>query len=106
MYVYIGPDIPLENEQEVRIQGRRLLLDPLISTEIKTGFNIKDSSFGPTDDIGRNDLEGTYEILEYKKLVVLRYLNFIPFINNAHIPYADYTFSIILFKNDKPLARY
>jgi len=103
VYGYIGPDIPLENEQEVRIKGRRLLLDPLIPTEIKTVFNIQDSSFEPTDDIGRDDLEGTYEILEYEKLVVVRYLNFMPFINNAHTPYPDYTFSIVLLKNDKPI---
>ena len=103
VYGYIGPNIPLENEQEVRIQRRRLLLDPLMPTEIKAAFNITDSTFEPTDDIGRNDLEGTYEILEHKKLVILRYLNFIPFIDNAHTPYPDYTFLIVLLKNDKQI---
>jgi hypothetical protein len=103
VYGYIGPNIRFENEQEVRIQGRRLLLDPLMPAEIKTAFSITDSTFEPTDDIGRNDLEGTYEILEYKKLVILRYLNFMPFMDNAHTPFLDYTFSIVLLKNDKPI---
>ena len=43
VYGYLGPSVPTENKQEVRIQERRLLLDHSISTILKRDFNIKDS---------------------------------------------------------------
>jgi hypothetical protein len=103
VYGYIGPDVPTENEQEVRVRCRRLLFDPLMPAAIKSDFNINDSDFEPTDDIERKDLEGTYEILEDKKLVILRYLNFMPFVGYDHTPYTNYKFSVVLLENVKPI---
>jgi hypothetical protein len=103
VYGYLGPSVPTENKQEVRIQERRLLLDHSISTILKRDFNIKDSDLEPVDNIQRKDLEGSYEILEDKKFVILRYLNFIPFINYNHVPPHGYTFSVVMLENGKQI---
>ena len=57
----------------------------------------------PVDNIQRKDLEGSYEILEDKKFVILRYLNFIPFINYNHLPPHGYTFSVVMLENGKQI---
>ena len=67
VYGYVGPSISIENKHGVRISGRRLLVDPTISPDLKHDFGIKQNQFEddlePTDSVLRNDMEGSYEIL-------------------------------------------
>jgi hypothetical protein len=83
VYGYVGPFLAIEDKNGVRISGRRLLVDPTISPDLKRDFGIKQNQFEddlePTDNVLRNDMEGSYEILREDKLVILRYINFIPF---------------------------
>jgi hypothetical protein len=88
---YIGLYIPELDEHGVRIHGRRLLVDPCITEELKEQSFQKESN-----EVLRNELEGTYEILIEKKLAILRYLNFIPYLDTcnkslllARLPLAD-----------------
>ena len=78
VYGYIGPAIQIENKHRVRISGRRLLVDPTVTSELKHDFGIRQDSghddFEP--DSVHNDLEGSYEIMEEEKLAILRCLNF------------------------------
>lgn len=104
---YLGPSVPIENKNRVRINGRRLLVDPRISTEVKRDFGIKQNEnkddLEPTDSVLRNDFEGSYEIIEEKRLVVLRYFNFIPFLDTTHSLPKGYRFSVALFENKKEI---
>ena len=75
VYGYIRPVEPKIDNNGIRIKGRRLIAHP----------NIKDSSkqisrtFLGTIPLTRNtDIDGTYDILKPNRLLILRYLNFIP----------------------------
>jgi hypothetical protein len=103
IYGYLGPSVPIENKNEIKIHGRRILIDPTISYELKQDFNIDDSDLEPVDDVLRNDLEGSYEIIEETRLAILRYLNAIPFADLNHSPPQGYRFSIALFENGKQI---
>jgi len=99
---YVGQNIPDLDDNYIKIHGRRLLVDPCISNELKQDFKLEDFE-SESYDIGRNDLEGTYEILIDKRLVVLRYLNFIPYIDNENNTPIGYKFYIILFNDSKEI---
>ena len=75
VYGYIRPIEPKIDNNGIRIKDRRLIADPCI----------KDSSeqialtFLGTIPLTRNtDIDGTYDILKTNRLLVLRYLDFIP----------------------------
>ncbi|HYY86743.1 MAG TPA: hypothetical protein VE594_06530 [Nitrososphaeraceae archaeon] len=101
VYGYVGPYIPTENKYGVKIHGRRLLIDPSVSSELRQDFRIQEGDLEPVDNVLRKDLEGSYEIIEENKVAVVRYLNAIPFSDRNHSPPEGYRFSIILFENGK-----
>ena len=100
VYGYLGPSVPLENN-DIRIHGRRLLINPSIPAELRQDFRIGEQDLEPVDNIVRNDLEGSYEIIENKRLAILRYLNSVPFQDYNHSPPKDYKFSIALVQDGK-----
>ena len=104
---YLGPSVPIENKNRVRINGRRLLVDPRILPEVKQDFGIKrdekQDDLEPTESVLRNDLEGSYEIIEEKRLVVLRYFNFLPFLDTNHSLPKGYRFSIASLESGKQI---
>ncbi len=102
---YIGLYVPEFDDRGVRIHGRRLLVDPSISEDLKRDFRI-DPYKEESEDVFRKDLEGTYEILKEKKLGVLRYLNFIPYLDANNTPPSGYTFFIKLLNNGKEIESY
>jgi hypothetical protein len=102
VYGYLGPSVHIENN-DIRIHGRRLLINPTIPLELKRDFRIDEHDLEPVDNIVRNDLEGSYEIIEEKGLAILRYLNFVPFLDYNHNPPKDYKFSIALIQNGKQI---
>jgi hypothetical protein len=95
---YIGLQVPELDDHHVRIQGRRLLVDPSITEVLKDDFKI-DPYGEESNQVGRYDLEGTYEILAEKRLVVLRYLNFIPYVDNNNTTPPGYRFFVNLLNN-------
>jgi hypothetical protein len=100
VYGYLGPSIPIEHK-DIRIHGRRLLINPSIPAELKQDFRIDEQDLEPVDNIERNDLECSYEIIEEKRLAILRYLNSVPFQDYNHSPPKDYNFSIALVQDGK-----
>jgi hypothetical protein len=102
VYGYLGPSLPIENK-DIRIHGRRLLINPSIPLELKQDFRIEEQDLEPVDNIVRNDLEGSYEIIAEKGLAILRYLNFVPFRDYNHNPPKDYKFSIALVRDVKQI---
>src|SRR6187431_1723556 len=78
IFGYIGPKLSMLNDNGIRLIQRRLLISPNIDSEL-----VNDLQLGNKDveskNVFRNDLEGTYEIVEENRLVLIRYLNFIKF---------------------------
>jgi hypothetical protein len=103
VYGYVGPFVPLENKHDIRVDGRRLLINPSIPPELKRDFNIKETDLEPVNDIERKDLEGSYEIIEEERLAVLRYLNLVPFVDSKHNPPKGYRFSIAILYDGKQI---
>lgn len=83
IFGYIGPQIPVESSKGIRISKRRILITPNIDTELTKDLGIEDHNT-ESEDVFRNDLEGTFEILEENGLILLRFLNFIPFTNLSY----------------------
>lgn len=102
VYGYLGPSMPTENK-DIRIHGRRLLINPTIPPELKRDFRIDEHDLEPVGGIVRNDLEGSYEVIEEKRIAILRYLNFVPFLDSNHNPPKDYQFSIALVQSGKQI---
>ena len=101
VFGYIGLQNPEQNSNNIRISKRRVLITPNIDSELK-----KDLGLGNFDkesnDVGRNDMEGTYEILERNRLILFRYLNSIPFIDSEYSIPKDYRFFIVpYYDNNK-----
>ena len=95
---YIGLYVPELDDRRVRIHGRRLLIDPGIKDELKKDFKLE-SYHRESNEVLRNDLEGTYEILIDQKLVILRFLNFISYLDTNNNTPPGYTFFVKLFDN-------
>jgi hypothetical protein len=97
---YLGPSVPTESN-DIRINSRRLLINPSIPTELRQDFRIDEQDLEPVDNIVHNDLEGSYEIIENKRLAILKYLNSVPFQDYNHSPPRDYKFLISLAQDGK-----
>ena len=95
---YIGLYVKSLDDRRVRIHGRRTLIDPCITKELKQDFKLGSYQI-ESNEVLRNDLEGTYEILIEEKLAVLRFLNFIPYLNIDRSVPSGYKFFVKLFNN-------
>jgi hypothetical protein len=79
---YLGPIIKdRSNNSKIRYKNRRLELSTTIQNLGDRGQLYNDFKL-EMDKQWETKLEGTYDILEDKKLLVLRYLDFIPFVNS------------------------
>jgi hypothetical protein len=97
---YFGPYIAEENSEGVRLSGRRLLINPEIDSKVKSDLSLENIE-NESEDVFRYDLELTYEIVAEKRMLILRYLQAIPFIDvNDNIP-RDYHFFIVLLYKGK-----
>ena len=97
---YLGPYIADENTEGIRLSGRRLLINPEIDSKVKSDLSLENIE-NESEDVFRYDLELTYEIVAEKRMLILRYLQAIPFIDvNDNIP-RDYHFFIILLYEGK-----
>ena len=102
IFGYIGPKLSMLNDNGIRLIQRRLLISPNIDSEL-----VNDLQLGNKDveskNVFRNDLEGTYEIVEENRLVLIRYLNFIKFVDFKYTLPTGYRFFVVIFdrKNKK-----
>ena len=99
MFGYIGLQNPELNSSNIRISKRRVLITPSIDSQIKNELGLKKFD-KESNDVGRNDMEATYEILEKNRLLLFRYLNSIPFIDSEYSIPKDYHFFIVLYYNN------
>jgi hypothetical protein len=110
---YFGPYISKENSERIRLSGRRLLFNPEIESQLIKDFHLKDPDNMSSDifqydseDVFRYDLELVYDIIEEKRMIVLKYLHAIPFIDqNDKIP-TDYRFFIVLLYKGKRIKNH
>jgi hypothetical protein len=100
IFGYIGPKLPMLNNNGLRLIQRRLLIAPDIDSELIKDLQLEDKDV-ESRDVFRYDLEGMYEILEEKRLILVRYLNFITFVDlNFTVP-NGYRFFIVIFDRKK-----
>src|SRR5580765_1245707 len=97
---YIGPQIPLESSNGVKISKRRLLIAANIDTELVNDLGLQDHDT-ESEDVFRYDLEGTLEIREANREILLRFLNFIPFTDLGYIIPKGYRFFTNLLYDGK-----
>jgi hypothetical protein len=96
VFGYIGLKNPEQNSNNIRISKRRVLITSNIDSELQEDLGLgrfdKESN-----DVGRNDMEGTYEILERNRIIIFRYLNSIPFTDSEYSIPKGYRFFIDLY---------
>jgi hypothetical protein len=99
---YIGPKLSMLNDNGLRLIQRRLLISPNIDSELVNDLQLRNKDV-ESKDVFRNDLEGTYEIVEENRLVLIRYLNFIKFVDLKYTVPTGYRFFAVIFdrKNKK-----
>jgi hypothetical protein len=101
IFGYIGPQIPVESSNGIRISKRRVLITPNIDTELIKDLGIENHDT-ESEDVFRNDLEGTFEILEKDRIILLQFLNFIPFTDLSYsIPKGYRFFTVLLYDGQK-----
>ena len=84
VYGYIRPSVPeLNQESGLRVKGRRLVAHPRIGDrpEIERLF-LTDTGATPLMRI--TDIDGTYDLVEADRLLALRYLDFVPFLDRDY----------------------
>jgi hypothetical protein len=84
VYGYMRPSVPLVNQESgLRVKGRRLVAHPQIGDrpEIEQLFL---TNTGTTPLLRITDIDGTYDFLEEDRLLTLRYLDFVPFLDRDY----------------------
>jgi len=101
IFGYMGPQIPVESSNGIRISKRRVLITPNIDTQLVKDLGIETHDT-ESEDVFRNDLEGTFEILEEDRQILLRFLNFIPFTDLSYsIPEGYRFFTVLVYDGKK-----
>lgn len=70
IFGYIGPKLSMLNNNGLRLIQRRLLITPDIDSELIKDLQLEDKDV-ESRDVFRYDLEGMYEILEEKRLILV-----------------------------------
>ena len=99
VFGYMGLQNSEQNSDNIRISKRRVLITPTIDPALKSDLGLRNFE-KESNDVGRNDMEGTYEILERNRLIIFRYLNSIPFIDAEYSIPKKYSFFIVLYYNN------
>ena len=72
---------PNMSAADIRLKSRRLVIDPKINSTIKNDFKITDRDYdGLYEDGVFYDLDGSYDIFENDRFFILRYMDFLPFV--------------------------
>jgi hypothetical protein len=100
VYGYINEETLSQNNSGVRLKERRLIFN----SSLNCNSNENDNNF-PLDIFKDFDLKGTYEIQEEKKLVIVSYINFIPYIDLNYNTFPQVRYFIKIFYEDRELQR-
>ncbi len=98
VYGYIKEETLSQNNSGVRLKERRLIFN----SSLNCNSNENDNNF-PLDIFKDFDLKGTYEIQEEKKLVIVSYINFIPYIDLNYNTFPQVRYFIKIFYEDREL---
>jgi hypothetical protein len=90
VYGYIGRNLPETDKRGARIKSRRLVSSPDLSKDVADDFKIE----------AERKVEGSYDVLKKERLLVLRYLDFIPFIDNDYHTPEGYKFFVEFFNKN------
>lgn len=86
VYGYIRPIVSVRDNNNIRIKARRLVAHPDIEKASKELAN----TFLTSIPLTRNtDIDGTYDILSSDRMLILRYLDFIPLLDRDHTTPTD-----------------
>ena len=78
VYGYICPTMPVIDSNGTRIKNRRLVAHQ----ELDKTKNVRDIFLGPDSRFDVNtDIDGTYDLFIDKRILILRYLDFIPLLD-------------------------
>jgi hypothetical protein len=81
VYGYIRPISEIHDEDRLRIKSRRIIAHP----SVKENTKIRRAFIGQKSELTRNtDIDGSYDIFKNSRLLMLRYMDFIPFIDRCH----------------------
>jgi hypothetical protein len=90
-YGYISRIVPEANDKGVLLNARPLIVDSDLSTEVYNDFRLPEV------------IEGSYDILDNERMLALRYLDFVPFIDrNYHTP-VGYKYFVHLLDGQKEI---
>jgi hypothetical protein len=98
VYGYINEETLSQNNSGIRLKERRLVFNP----NLNCNSNENNNNF-PLDIFKDFDLKGTYEIQEEKRLVVVSYINFIPYIDLNYNTFPQVRYFIKIFYEDREL---
>ncbi len=87
IYGYIGPALP-ETDNGILIKNRLLIMDSAIDDNIKADFHIDEND-------RMMHIQGSYDIVK-KGYILLRYLDFIPFIDMDYNTPSGYRFHVVI----------
>jgi hypothetical protein len=95
VYGYISPAISDTYENGILVKNRHLIIDSKVDEQVKKDFHVDDEN----DRLMH--LEASYDIMKDSGIILLRYLDFIPFIDNDYHTPAGYRYYLIISKKDK-----
>jgi hypothetical protein len=82
VYGYIRPTSPVMDSNGVRIKTRRILAHPDVMNNLEIKRIFRGISLEP---LTRNtDIDGSYDIFKTSRLLILRYLDFVPLLDRCH----------------------
>jgi hypothetical protein len=86
VYGYIRPIVSVRDNNNIRIKARRLIAHPDIE---KVSKELANTYLTSTPLTRNTDIDGTYDILSADRMLVLRYLDFIPLLDTDHTTPTD-----------------
>jgi hypothetical protein len=98
VYGYISPAISDTDENGILVKNRHLIIDSKVDEQVKKDFHVDDEN----DRLMH--LEASYDIMKDSGIILLRYLDFIPFIDKDYHTPAGYRYYLIISKKDKSNA--
>jgi hypothetical protein len=98
VYGYISPGISETDENGVLVKNRHLIIDRKIDEHVKQDFHVNDEN----DRLMH--LEASYDIMKDNGMILLRYLDFIPFIDRDYHTPGGYRYYLIVSKKDESNA--
>ena len=82
VYGYLRPRPPVADGTGLRLVSRRVVAHPQLDRDLLSEF-VESPDTDPGKLVPVLDIDGTYDLLDEERLVALRYLDFIPFLDRC-----------------------